>query len=120
MSTIHDAEQLLGLRQANALTAAEAEWKAWIAEWLDNVSRWLPVGTLVKGSTAGAAVKYPGEEFSGFGTVVGYVVGATGDCPFVLVRETKTGNTRLVWDNVLALVKIEVAVLDDSPEGGAK
>lgn len=120
------------LRQADALIAAMAsalppgeddafvqESPAKKAEWLKRVSRRLPVGTLVKGTSAGA-VKWPDGEFSGYGVVLGYDVGVSGEWPFVLVRETETGDARWVYDDDLALVKIEVAVLDTRPEGGAK
>lgn len=89
------------------------------AAWLKDVSRRLPVGALVKETSAGA-VRWPDEEFSGYGVVLGYETGVSGEWPYVLVRETNTGKTQLVYDDALALVKIEVAVLDDSPEGGAQ
>ena len=90
------------------------------AAWLEGVSRRLPVGTLVTGTSAGA-VRWPDEEFSGYGVVLGYETGVSGEWPYVLVRETETGAARRVYDDALALVKIEVAVLDDClTAGGAK
>jgi hypothetical protein len=101
------------LRQADALIGAMAsalppgeddsclqESPAKKAAWLKDVSRRLPVGSLVKGSRAGA-VKDHDDRFSGFGVVLGYNVGVSGDWPFVVVKETETGDTRLAYDDEL-------------------
>jgi hypothetical protein len=98
------------LRQADALIGAMAsalppgeddsflqESPAKKAAWLKDVSRRLPVGSLVKGTTRAGA----DEEFAGFGVVLGYNVGVSGDWPFVVVKETETGDTRLVYDDEL-------------------